>query len=1125
MRARCKLLTAITFVLLVFNLAQAQYNSARIAAYLGPLPPPDNYLIRIKDAGYTHVMAGAGHISATEWDEGRYNAGGIGIIRNITETFIKCNRFGLKFIPSLPNANRHFKLWKNAGNPEITYQICKTNLLEKAVKNEAINNDFLLDLFMAKPSSIEFKTTNVPSYAFNADGLDKTYRSLIADVIYEAFKATNLPSSEFDFIMLGNDEPCTYDANVGYDYKLLIGKSQEDLKWMYENDNNHFGVIKWRVPSTYPWYSPVMDSLRLLLSSTDLLIPDTSGLDLFEKVRLDSLMRLEITWKIDSLNNDRLAYSFSEFLSAANRIDTLGYKTRVYNDTIYFYDYYDTAYQQGLRELIAEYYKRRVQDVVNFLPEVKCIFYGDLFDPEHIGGYFGTDSVVPVLAGKNVSVNGVTTPITEKLVFMPWLYTNTFTHELESRLDSASLRTSTTRLALRMNAAWMACDVAFPPAPGAILTNLANAFCKGKTEKYIWENFTQIDGVDVKISFNATGHKYNITNSIMHFMNSGFPFMFMNSFEKEEVASHSLAQMIKLIEEPAKITAAQRDSFMLGYAIAAFGNPEESNTNLWKDTCGAYDQHFTHNNIEMFSSSFNWKGKKDTELLFSDLVYSANQNIYFAQKPVSVTDYFAVRKDLFNSYLDAPANSPVRSINFFDALQFCNELSAREGLEPVYTLSNIRYNSLWDTKDLDSTATTVSSFPDTNSVLTPYNTKGPVIISADVSADLSKSGYRLPTAFEILSIAAEPGFVRNANLTEWIWNGMPNCMFHLFSHDESDTISPFSPYKIYWPGDPPVLADIRYLPGKPNAGRSFRVVRRNNTLPKLSVFSMDQGLAEPDISKPRIYVQNGSSIPLTKFTVHYYLTSSRDKTPILDPYWVPGSSVSLRQINDTLHEILYYFEGPLDTGNAVLPCLDGNSVGVHYSDWSVWDDTKDPSFINTATFSKNENIVITDSIGAIIHGQLPYNKTNHPDDNPGFGINVFSREEAFTEGNISKPRIYIQNGSTSPLSFFTVHYYFTVEQNKSPELKPYYIPGSTVSLNQINDSLYEVLYLFTGALNSGGAVVPTTDGNVIGLHYSDWSAWNKQNDPSFNNSYSFKSNENIVITDQNGAVIYGRMPE
>ncbi|NLG17528.1 MAG: hypothetical protein GX556_09395 [Fibrobacter sp.] len=53
-------------------------------------------------------------------------------------------------------------------------------------------------------------------------------------------------------------------------------------------------------------------------------------------------------------------------------------------------------------------------------------------------------------------------------------------------------------------------------------------------------------------------------------------------------------------------------------------------------------------------------------------------------------------------------------------------------------------------------------------------------------------------------------------------------------------------------------------------------------------------------------------------------------------------------------------------------------------------------------------------------------------------------------------------------------------------------------MNQINDSLYEVLYLFTGTLNSGGAVVPTTDGNVIGLHYSDWSAWNKQNDPSFN---------------------------
>ncbi|NLG18738.1 MAG: hypothetical protein GX556_15525 [Fibrobacter sp.] len=1097
--------------------AQSNYNSVRIACYLGNLPPPDNYLTRVRDAGYTHVMAGAGHINTTEWDDGEYSAKDTGIVRNITATFIKCNNFGLKFIPNLPNANRHFKLWKDANNPEITYQICKSNKMDKAVEGDVIDNDFILNLFMDDPSTSEFKTSNVPSYAYNADGLDKTYRSLIADVISEAFKATHLPSTELDYIMLGNDEPCTYDANVGYDYKLLIGKSQEELKWMYENDNNHFGIDKWRIPAAYPRDSHAADSLDSLLSLSTLLIPESTALDSAEMVRLDSLQRLEIARERDSLQNvlnfDRFAYEYSRVLSSANADDTLGYKTRIYNDTIYFYDYHDTAYQHGLRELIAEYYRRRVQDVADFLPDVKCIFYGDLFDPEHIGGYFKTDSVLPMLSNKTVTANGVTIPITEKLIFMPWLYPNTFTHELEGELEDAALRTSTVRLAVRVSAAWAACDVAIPPV--GPLSAIANGICKGKAEKYVWEDFTQIDGIDVKINFNATGHKYNITNTMTHFMNSGFPFMFMNSFEKEEVASHTLSQVVKMIEEPAKLTVAQRDSFMLGYAITAFGNPEESKTNHWVDTGSAYNQHFTHNNLEIFSASFNWNGNTDTDLLFGDLTYSNNQNIHFT-KPITVTDFFATRKDLFNSYLDAPANSSIRSVNFFDALQFCNELSAREGLEPVYLLSNVTYNSLWDTKKLGTIVT----------LNDPYDIKGPSIIDAEVSADLSKSGYRLPTVSEILSIASEPGFTRDNNLIEWVWNGIPDSMFHLFSHGSLDTIPLVEARELLiWNGNQYFFIPDTIFRGDPNTGRSFRVVRRNNTLPKLLVYSRDEGLYESNITKPRIYVQNGSSIPLSKFTVHYYFTTNQNKTPVLEQYWVPGSSTSMHQLNDTLYEIQYYFAGPLDTGNAVLPSLDGNVVGVHYSDWSDWDKTKDPSFINSVAFSKNENIVITDSIGAIIHGQLFHTGTAGPGSNPNSGISVFSKDEGYYEGNICKPRIYIQNDSSTPLSFFTVHYYFTVEQNKTPELKTYYIPGSAVSLNQINDSLYEVLYFFTGTLNAGGAIAPDMSGNVIGLHYSDWSDWNKQNDPSFNNSSAFIRNEDIVITDQNGTIIYGRIPE
>jgi len=61
---------------------------------------------------------------------------------------------------------------------------------------------------------------------------------------------------------------------------------------------------------------------------------------------------------------------------------------------------------------------------------------------------------------------------------------------------------------------------------------------------------------------------------------------------------------------------------------------------------------------------------------------------------------------------------PAEGFCWYDAVNFCNELSASEGLSPCYTLENIEYRN-------------------------PYH-----IISADVTWDFSANGYRLPTEAE-----------------------------------------------------------------------------------------------------------------------------------------------------------------------------------------------------------------------------------------------------------------------------------------------------------------------------------------------------------------------------------------
>ena len=116
---------------------------------------------------------------------------------------------------------------------------------------------------------------------------------------------------------------------------------------------------------------------------------------------------------------------------------------------------------------------------------------------------------------------------------------------------------------------------------------------------------------------------------------------------------------------------------------------------------------------------------------------------------------------------------------------------------------------------------------------------------------------------------------------------------------------------------------------------------------------------------------------------------------------------------------------------------------------------------------------------------------------------AFSRVEAY-EPNHTKPRIYIMNTGTETISDMYYYYYFEVRMIKLGisgllGTKPNYqhrISGG---------SLYRVKYTLTGtSVALGPAVAP--DGNVIGIHYADWSPWNKTNDFSYNGSNSFLEN-------------------
>jgi hypothetical protein len=140
-------------------------------------------------------------------------------------------------------------------------------------------------------------------------------------------------------------------------------------------------------------------------------------------------------------------------------------------------------------------------------------------------------------------------------------------------------------------------------------------------------------------------------------------------------------------------------------------------------------------------------------------------------------------------------------------------------------------------------------------------------------------------------------------------------------------------------------------------------------------------------------------------------------------------------------------------------------------------------------------------------------------------VKVFSFDDALNDPSNSNPRIYIQNLSGSEaISNFSYCYYFSAENNKIPILGDYYTPNSIPTLQNLGNGNYRIKFDFINITLQPGQILPNTSGEVVGIHYSDFSALDKTNDHSNNLSGAFALNPNIPVFLSNGTQIYGNLP-
>jgi hypothetical protein len=140
-------------------------------------------------------------------------------------------------------------------------------------------------------------------------------------------------------------------------------------------------------------------------------------------------------------------------------------------------------------------------------------------------------------------------------------------------------------------------------------------------------------------------------------------------------------------------------------------------------------------------------------------------------------------------------------------------------------------------------------------------------------------------------------------------------------------------------------------------------------------------------------------------------------------------------------------------------------------------------------------------------------------------ISVKSMTDGLWENNTLKEKVIIVNTGDQPLSDFTMYYYFTVENNKTPILENWWNPHCQITLEQISGNDYKVKFDYSGTtLNPGSALPDEMNGNNFGLHYADWSLWDRANDYSFDNSANYVINNKICVFDSNGQLLWGTDP-
>lgn len=281
----------------------------------------------------------------------------------------------------------------------------------------------------------------------------------------------------------------------------------------------------------------------------------------------------------------------------------------------------------------------------------------------------------------------------------------------------------------------------------------------------------------------------------------------------------------------------------------------------------------------------------------------------------------------------------------------------------------------------------------------------------------------------------------------------------------------------------------------------------------VEVSSYESGTQNQSIPNMHLLNRGGN---VSGFKIYYFFSAADTKNITLEPYYLAGGSASIEKISPNQYRAEIDFSNIELAANQNFPNSGNLQFGLHYSDWSAWNENDDFSNTNNQSVSINDKIVVISSSGDILAGTLPSENDLNLEPNI---IKIYAKSQ--NENNFGKYQLYAKNEGSVPVTQFDFDIEFASENQNTPIIDEWYLPNTTKYLEQ-KDSNVWILHFSVRDINlEPEAIYPSESGFSFGVHYADWSNFDPTDDYALaevNANYSVNEKIPVYI---DGRLVFG----